>query len=350
MTDFKENLIKHYEKYPKIEIEDIFKFIYQAAFGCEHMISSLDVTTEKIKNEYSSDTNINDFCIEYLSDKYCRIPLSYISSGLSYFTLGKLFYLSAKKESNGYKTLEKMLQITTELVKVGVLPFSYDIFTQKIIKWKENGYCPLHHSDMFRSLYHPQYRVISNEYIPFLNLFSKIDTLLGSKKVIMAIEGGSASGKTTLASLLENLYSATVFHLDDFFLTPDMRTKERLSEVGGNVDRERFLNEVLIPLTKEHDICYKPYDCSTKSFKEATTITPNKLVIVEGAYSMHPDLSKYYDFSVFLNISPDKQRERILKRNSLSFADRFFNEWIPMENIYFEKTNIKNRCNLIVYI
>ena len=65
---------------------------------------------------------------------------------------------------------------------------------------------------------------------------------------------------------------------------------------------------------------------------------------------MHPDLAKYYDFSVFLDIGQEKQRERILKRNSPNFASRFFNEWIPYENRYFEKTDIKNRCDLIINI
>ena len=65
---------------------------------------------------------------------------------------------------------------------------------------------------------------------------------------------------------------------------------------------------------------------------------------------MHYEFEKYYDFSVFLNISADLQIERILKRNSPQFTNRFFQEWIPLENIYFEKTNIKKRCNMIIDI
>ena len=39
--------------------------------------------------------------------------------------------------------------------------------------------------------------------------------------------------------------------MDDFFLRPEQRTEERLKEVGGNVDRERFLEEVARPLTNK---------------------------------------------------------------------------------------------------
>ena len=50
------------------------------------------------------------------------------------------------------------------------------------------------------------------------------------------------------------------------------------------------------------------------------------------------------------DIDKVKQRERITKRNSPQLAKRFFDEWIPLENIYFEKTDIKNRCDMIITI
>ena len=350
MTDFKTHILEHLNKYPRLEIEDVFKFIYQGAFGCEHMISNLDTVTERIENEYADGINSDATLIEILSDKYCRVHLSYISEGLSFSTLGKLFYLSAKKEENGIEVLEAMLDITSELILEGLLPFSYEEFTEKASDWKKQIYCSLHHSSTFRELYKPKYRVISTEYLKFISLFAKIDKLLSKGKLTLAIEGGSASGKSTLASLLSNIYDATVFHMDDFFLTPNMRTAERLNEVGGNVDRERFLDEVLVPLSKNQQILYRAFDCSRGDFKEGIVTSPKNLVVIEGAYSMHPDLAKYYDFSVFLDIGQEKQRERILKRNSPNFASRFFNEWIPYENRYFEKTDIKNRCDLIINI
>ena len=59
-------------------------------------------------------------------------------------------------------------------------------------------------------------------------------------RVCVAIDGRCASGKTTLATALAVSLGATVFHADDFFLRPEQRTAERLSEPGGNMDRERL--------------------------------------------------------------------------------------------------------------
>ena len=186
-----------------------------------------------------------------------------------------------------------------------------------------------------------------NKYIEFSPIFSEIDKLLKNGSAVIAIEGGSASGKTTLSQILLKIYDCTVFHMDDFFLRPEQRTPERFAEVGGNVDRERFLKEVLIPLSKNEPIYYSKFDCSTFTLMPPVKVIPKKLTIIEGAYSMHPDLADYYDFSVFLDISPELQKQRILKRNSPEFAERFFKEWIPMEQIYFSKMKVKERCTLL---
>lgn len=165
--------------------------------------------------------------------------------------------------------------------------------------------------------------------------------------ILLAIEGGSASGKTTLGKLLEELYGCTVFHMDDFFLQPHQRTRQRLEEPGGNVDRERFLKEVLVPLKAGKPVTYQKFDCSTFSLGEPVTINPTKLCVVEGAYSMHPELAGYYDMSAFLDVCPDVQRKRIEKRNSPEMAERFFKEWIPMEQKYFDTFAIKEHCNRV---
>ena len=158
--------------------------------------------------------------------------------------------------------------------------------------------------------------------------------------------GGSASGKTTLGEMLKELYDCNVFHMDDFFLRPEQRTEERYAEAGGNIDRERFLEEVLIPLSRNKPVHYRKFDCSTLTLSPAATINPKKLTIVEGAYSMHPAFAGYYDLTVFLDISYELQKARIAKRNSPQMAERFYNEWIPLEETYFSETRAKERSDM----
>lgn len=182
----------------------------------------------------------------------------------------------------------------------------------------------------------------------YLNLFKEIDKRLVNGRVILCVEGGSASGKSTLSEILSNQYDCTIFHMDDFFLPLEKRNKERFMQVGGNIDWERFLKEIVEPLKHNSKIVYRKFDCSSMSLGDEIEITPKKLIVIEGVYSMHLEFGKYYDFSVFLNISKELQKERILKRNSSTFAKRFFEEWIPLENEYFKNTNILKRCDMII--
>ena len=340
MDKTRELLIMHYHKYPKLQIQDIFKYLYQSSFGCEHLVSSFETAVKCISDEYESGIYESLPDAEPLDGAYSRVHLSWLDFGLRAETLGRLFCLSAKNE-NGKSDLIGKLTVARELVREGLLPFEEKQFDDAIGEWKADGYSSVHHSDVFRNEYKPCYRVIANEYIPFLPLFAQLDALIERERVNIAIEGGSASGKTTLSGVLSQIYDCAVFHTDDFFLRPEQRTEERFNEVGGNIDRERFLDEVLKPLSKNEVIVYRKFDCSSMTIKDGIQIKPEKLNVIEGAYSMHPEFAKYYDFSVFLDVCPKTQKERILKRNTTSLAVRFFNEWIPLESRYFSETRIK---------
>ena len=164
----------------------------------------------------------------------------------------------------------------------------------------------------------------------------QINMLLEEKNfVIVAIDGKCTSGKTTLASQLAEIYDCNVFHMDDFFLRPEQRIPERFAEVGGNVDCERFHEEVLLPLKSGKAFSYRPFDCSTFTLAAPVTVAPKKLNVIEGTYSHHPYFGNPYDLKILLTVDEETQRQRILERPAF-LHKRFFEEWIPMENRYFD--------------
>jgi len=179
-------------------------------------------------------------------------------------------------------------------------------------------------------------------------LFDRIDALLKlDKPIYVAIDGNSGAGKTSLASMIGKVYDCNIFHMDDFFLRPELKTEERLKEVGGNVDYERFYEEVIQGLKSGQEFAYRPYNCQTMTLGDAIYVQPKKLNIIEGVYSMHPRLIDFYDLKVFLSIDPEEQSRRILERNGPVMHQRFINEWIPLENRYFEAAKIREKCDLI---
>lgn len=180
-------------------------------------------------------------------------------------------------------------------------------------------------------------------------LYQRMDEIGRNKAmVLLAIDGPSASGKSTLGALICARVGGNLFHMDDYFLRPEQRTKERLEEAGGNVDRERFLEEVLVGIRTGREFFYHPYNCKTGKMEQRTFVEPKKWNIIEGAYSLHPDLSPYYDLRIFLEVDEGEQSARILERNGPDMHQRFLSEWIPMENRYFKAMGIREKCDMIL--
>lgn len=166
------------------------------------------------------------------------------------------------------------------------------------------------------------------------------------ERVVVAIDGRCASGKSTLAAELAQTLGCTLIRMDDFFLRPEQRTPERLAKPGENVDHERFLAEVLALLAEGKGFSYRPWDCHAQAFGEPIAVEPNRIAVIEGSYACHPELWNYYDLRIFLTVDEKTQLARIASRNGEEAAEAFRNKWIPLEERYFEAFRIAERCDL----
>ena len=181
-------------------------------------------------------------------------------------------------------------------------------------------------------------------------LFNEISDLSSRReRIIIAVDGRCASGKTTLAESICKRFNCAVFHMDDFFLRPEQRTPERLEIPGGNVDHERFLAEVLTPLTNgAEQVGFRPFDCKTLTLKYEIKVPVTPISVVEGSYSLHPALRQYYDLRIFVTVSAEEQLRRIINRNGSDGARVFSNKWIPLEEKYFSLCNVPEICDAII--
>jgi uridine kinase len=177
----------------------------------------------------------------------------------------------------------------------------------------------------------------------------EIELLLGRKdRIIVAIDGRCGAGKSTLSAALAQEFGYPVIHMDDFFLRPEQRTPERLSTPGENVDHERFLAEVLLPLAAGKAVRYRPFSCRTMTLCEPVNLLRAAVTIVEGSYACHPSLRSHYDLRVFLDVDSETQMERILQRNGPEKAEEFRRKWIPLEELYFSSLDVASHCDLIL--
>lgn len=169
------------------------------------------------------------------------------------------------------------------------------------------------------------------------------------ENILIAIDGRCASGKTTFAKELQKVLSCNVIHMDNFFLRLEQRTEERLETAGENVDHERFMQEVMVHLKENKSFSYRPYNCHTHTFGEPIEVKANKITIIEGSYSCHQNLWDFYDFHIFIDVDTKTQLNRIVNRNGEQAKEIFQNKWIPLEEEYFNKFRIKEKCELQIY-
>ena len=108
MTVRKNTLVlleEHINTYPKSKIEDIFKFLHQSAFGCEHLVSSFDVALSRIESEKASLLLNTSPFVEKLDGDYSRVSLHYLMNGLKSVQITNQTQQVHKMKENTLSTL-----------------------------------------------------------------------------------------------------------------------------------------------------------------------------------------------------------------------------------------------------
>lgn len=345
-------LRQQYALYPEMQLIDVIKLIYQSEFAGGHMISDEAAALQRLEDEWTlvqrQGVQAESPVFEELGDGLCRLNLSAIvNQGITPATVNRLFVLSANKQIGSVENFERKLAALRQWCIDGLFPwvdFELDAYLKE---YKAQGYPAVSHSQDYRSAYAPAYRVISSAFRPLFELLVEIDRMSGKQeRVTLAIDGPSASGKTTLASSLAQIYDCSVIHMDHFFLPNALRTKARLNEPGGNIDYDRFVHEVVEPLQLGEVFSYGVYDCTEGKIVSRARVANNRLTVIEGVYSMHPKFIDSYSFKVFLQVNKKTQSERILARNGANLHQRFLQEWIPLEYKYFTTHKIAEQADL----
>lgn len=168
-----EIIIEYCNSDPAIELQDVFKFLYQSCFGCEHLVKNSPMIAERIREEMQKADEDDLPDVEMLEGDYCRVHLKVMKKSGVMLTpemLAILFAKSAKKEPEGDKRLKEKLDDLMTFAREGLIPFSETEVDGAIAKWRANDFCPVHHSENFRNTHHPAYRVISSTLAEGMNL------------------------------------------------------------------------------------------------------------------------------------------------------------------------------------
>lgn len=166
------------------------------------------------------------------------------------------------------------------------------------------------------------------------------------------IDGKCGSGKTTLSERLGERYGCNVFHIDDFYLPIVMQTPEIMKEPGGNINYDRFIAEIMVPLTADNAVVYRPFLCMEQEYDSVVSLKKTGVNVIEGTYACHPVLREIYakltDWEVitlFMDIDDRNQRDRVRGRVGELRFKLFEDKWIPRERDYFSAYSVREYCD-----
>ena len=116
MSDTRAFLLAHAAAYPALTLTDLFKALYQSAFGCEHLVADPSAAEAYIAAEAEGARPCGRKSVEPLDGPYVRVHLDMLKKGLSARTLARLFALSAEHRDGAQAEFEKKLAVLTEKI------------------------------------------------------------------------------------------------------------------------------------------------------------------------------------------------------------------------------------------
>lgn len=332
---------EHEKKYPRMEIQDYVKLAYQNEFGPRHLAEK-DRLYRGIQSEMESLSGGEDMPgTERIGNGLSRLSLKGLPHPDTDGQLtAQLMIQTMERHSGDMESFEKKLQALE--ARLGTEAKRW------LDTYRADGCRPVSHSETYREAYDPHYRVIKAAYADWFQVLSEISWLLDQRqKLVISVDGRCGSGKSSLAAVIEEVFSCNVFHMDDFYLPFSQRQDDWMSIPAGNMDLERFREEVLEPVKTGQNVLYRPFDCQAGGLAESFAVPYSTLTVIEGSYSQHPMLADQYDLKIFLTCNPDVQRMRLTAREGEG-VHSFFSRWMPMEERYFKAFSIEEKSDMIL--
>ena len=166
--------------------------------------------------------------------------------------------------------------------------------------------------------------------------------------VLVAIDGGAGSGKSTFARRLQNALGATidcaVVHLDHFFRTRRERGS-RLARVE-DTDWLRLRDEVIRPLRAGRCARFQLYDWALDRLDGWQTVQPTGVVIVDGVSALRRELAGCFDLAVWLSCPREKRLARLAGRGDTPPEEIEY--WLPSEDAYIAAHAPRQRAHLVI--
>ncbi|MEM7032700.1 MAG: hypothetical protein AAF629_24315 [Chloroflexota bacterium] len=177
---------------------------------------------------------------------------------------------------------------------------------------------------------------------------------------LVALDGGSGSGKSTIATMLSSELNAALVQSDDFFAAniPDHEWDERTAaeKVRDCIDWQRLRKEALEPLLSRQTARWHPFDFEAGIQADGTykmsidyeERDPKDMIILDGAYATRPELIDLIDLSILIDVPVSVRHARLALREDAAFLKLWHQRWDAAEHYYFAQIRPANSFDVVI--
>jgi hypothetical protein len=165
-------LDRHLQRYPRMELADLYKLLHQAAMGAGHAVDDVDSARRRLEQEAAQ---LGSGPQEPIADPIspdgvlARIHLRpYLAAGRDLGALLDAFVETARARAPDADKLAKFCGCLGDLADTRGIPFGRSEVEGYIGDMIRQGYPVVRHSDAFRAAYRPAYRVVALDLLPAL--------------------------------------------------------------------------------------------------------------------------------------------------------------------------------------
>lgn len=156
-------LLAHGGRYPAMTPADGVKLLYQNEFGGGHLIRDEDAALQYLRREYAATPRAPAKPLtEAIGNGLIRVNLAALPEN-RLEELGQAFLRSAKIHRGSLENFLPKLATLEALTQEGAFAFSSAELEDYLRTYAQAGYPMVSHSDIYRKLYHPAYRVVLEE-------------------------------------------------------------------------------------------------------------------------------------------------------------------------------------------
>ena len=158
-------VLNEFTRFPKSEVQDYYKLLFQAVYGAEHMIQNYNDCFKMLEEEISQIEPDIIYPVYYdisLTFPLVRVNLSRCKADkIDHHIISKAFFegakINIKIDTLGFETY---LNIAVNTLKKYPFNKNEKLLDEFIRKIKKLGFPAVHHSEAYRNSYKPHYRVI----------------------------------------------------------------------------------------------------------------------------------------------------------------------------------------------